>query len=164
MVNNLRFPGQYWDAESGLSYNWHRYYDALIGRYIEADPIGLEGGLNRWGYVGGRPVVVVDPDGRFAMVVAAALAGGAVTGGALFFQKQCMDACVGPEFRAKTPPVSCTDDMGILDWYDKRKRVMAICAQYCTIGTSMILGITGDPIPDAVIGTVSGVTEKMVGD
>ncbi len=35
---NLRFPGQHHDRETGLYYNWHRYYDPAIGRYIEVDP------------------------------------------------------------------------------------------------------------------------------
>ncbi|KAB2900813.1 MAG: RHS repeat protein, partial [Burkholderiaceae bacterium] len=47
----LRYPGQQWDAETNLAYNLHRYYDAQTGRYIQADPIGLEGGWNRFGYV-----------------------------------------------------------------------------------------------------------------
>ncbi|TCP10644.1 RHS repeat-associated core domain-containing protein, partial [Simplicispira metamorpha] len=59
----LRYPGQQWDEETGLSYNLHRYYDAVTGRYTQADPIGLEGGWNRFAYVGGNPLLYADPKG-----------------------------------------------------------------------------------------------------
>jgi len=60
---NLRFPGQVYDKETGTHYNVFRDYDPQTGRYLQADPIGLGGGMNRWGYVGGNPMGSVDPLG-----------------------------------------------------------------------------------------------------
>jgi RHS repeat-associated protein len=63
ITNNLRFPGQYFDAETSLDYNYYRDYNPVIGRYIEADPIGLDGGINLFAYVQNSPIIKTDPQG-----------------------------------------------------------------------------------------------------
>lgn len=79
-IYNLRMPGQVFDRETGWFYNWHRYYEPPTGRYAQGDPIGLDGGLNLYGYVEGNPLLRVDPYGLFGMdEVWAGLYGG--TGG-----------------------------------------------------------------------------------
>ena len=60
--NNLRFQGQYFDQESGLHYNRHRYYDPSVGQFTTQDPIGLLGGVNNYQYAP-NPVGWVDPLG-----------------------------------------------------------------------------------------------------
>jgi len=78
--NNFRFTGQYFDVETGLNYNYFRTYDPKLGRYTQADPIGLAGGMNRFGYVGANPVSFVDPTGEnplaFGVGLAAAISVG----------------------------------------------------------------------------------------
>jgi RHS repeat-associated protein len=61
--NPLRFPGQYFDRETGLHYNYFRDYDPKVGRYIESDPLGLKDGLNVYAYVSSNPLIFSDPNG-----------------------------------------------------------------------------------------------------
>jgi len=60
VVNNFRFPGQYYDEETGFHYNYHRYYDPQTGRYLTPDPIGLIGGTNLWIYTSNNPMNLID--------------------------------------------------------------------------------------------------------
>lgn len=63
VIYNMRFPGQYYQAETGLNYNYFRDYDPATGRYVESDPIGLKAGVNTYSYASNNPVSRRDPLG-----------------------------------------------------------------------------------------------------
>jgi RHS repeat-associated protein len=63
----LRLPGQYFDKETNLHYNYFRDYDPSLARYGESDPIGLAGGINTYGYVKGAPLWHSDPRGLYGL-------------------------------------------------------------------------------------------------
>jgi len=72
VTNNFRFPGQYYDSESGLHYNWHRYYDPGTGRYMTADYFGLYEFINTYDiysnpyvYIENTPMNLIDPQGLY---------------------------------------------------------------------------------------------------
>ena len=86
----IRHAGQYYDQEVNLFYNYFRDYDPITGRYIESDPIGLDGGLNTYGYVEGNPLGAVDPTGEAAIAIPPVIAAGAAIGaGAACYINNC---------------------------------------------------------------------------
>jgi RHS repeat-associated protein len=83
---NLRFPGQYYDVESGLNYNVNRDYEPATGRYIQSDPVGLLGGSTTFSYASASPLAWIDPLGLYCLKewqirgIAGAAVGGIVGG------------------------------------------------------------------------------------
>ena len=76
-IYNLRFPGMYYQAETGLMYNTERDFDSATGREIESDPIGLAGGsYSTYRYAQSNPISLVDPTGEQAALAAPIVAGG----------------------------------------------------------------------------------------
>ena len=92
--NNIRFPGQYYDQETNLHYNWHRYYDPATGRYITSDRIGLGDGPNTYLYGQANPLKYTDPTGENSVVIRGAF----LTGASLC--ARFPRACIGTSLRA----------------------------------------------------------------
>ena len=68
-IYNARFPGQYYDKETNLHYNYFRDYDPSTGRYVQSDPIGLEGeSFSTYAYVSNNPLWLIDPEGLLETV------------------------------------------------------------------------------------------------
>ena len=126
---NLRFPGQYYDRESGLYYNYFRDYDPSTGRYVESDPIGLAAGTNLYAYVGGDPVNRIDPHGKEL----APILGAAIAGGVVWLFKSCMERCTGEHLPRNFK--SCGP---------RSKKKFSKCLNYC-FNLSNLLYFPSDP-------------------
>ena len=91
----LRYPGQTYDSETGLFYNWNRYYDPSTGRYISSDPIGLAGGVNTYTYTDDNPLRYIDPLGLVQWTGTYSSIGVIYGGGAVRFVFNLTSECVG---------------------------------------------------------------------
>jgi len=153
VTQNLRLPGQYFDAETGLHHNGYRYYDPKLGRYLQADPIGLLGGLNIYQYTGMNPIVRADVLGlswgtaiwEFAKGVAVGVVGVAVAVGVI-----ALTAAASPviAITAAVVAVALAGYGGyalgtaLMDLYDVCTNVDAECPNYdeCIDQAAFLLG------------------------
>ncbi|MEW5963835.1 MAG: RHS repeat-associated core domain-containing protein [Pseudomonadota bacterium] len=119
LVLNHRFPGQWFQLESGLHDNWHRHYDPSLGRYTQPDPLGFVDGPSVFAYVRGNPQAFVDLDGRNQTIIRGASVGGRIggsiggPGGAAVGMGIGAGIGIGITiyqcYREKTPKEDCTD-------------------------------------------------------
>ena len=119
VTNHLRYPGQYFDAETGLHYNDRRYYDPETGRYITRDPVGFAGGVNLYAYASHSPTNVIDPTGEIPPFVIAPVACVA------YNYTRCVATCM-----LMSAAVDYFVECGNINWGDNAKD----CAIDCLLG------------------------------
>ena len=91
ITSHLRLPGQVEDVETGLHYNYRRFYDPATGRYVTSDPIGWLGGANPYRYANADPLNQRDPTGEFAWVIVGGVVGAVING-----HQKARDPCAKP--------------------------------------------------------------------
>ncbi|MEZ5901187.1 MAG: RHS repeat-associated core domain-containing protein [Hyphomicrobiaceae bacterium] len=103
---NARFPGQWFQLEAGLHYNWHRHYDPSLGRYTQPDPLGFIDGPSVFAYGRSSPEIGVDLNGLETAVIT----GGPVPGNPFGHTALACTKCGVHSFGTRTPPGSSTSN------------------------------------------------------
>ncbi|CDG81421.1 RHS repeat-associated core domain-containing protein [Janthinobacterium agaricidamnosum] len=130
---NVRFSGQIYDKETNNHYNHYRYYDSQLGKYLESDPTGLNGGINTYEYANSNPTIFVDPTGEIAFLAPAIpyIVEGAALGWRAYQTYQAMNtlASVIKAANTQTQTNSCSDQNGKDPCEEIRKKIKDTKAQ-----------------------------------
>ena len=122
-IFNLRFPGQYYDQESGLHYNYFRDYDPGTGRYVESDPIGLGGGNNTYLYTTANPLLLIDPEGLFPPIFRWRTCNAEE-------KRACINYCdevIGRPFESCRARIGFRKNIGTIDYYSLPNGLSCSC-------------------------------------
>jgi RHS repeat-associated protein len=156
-VYNLRFPGQFFDEETGFHNNYFRDYDPVTARYAQSDPIGLQGGINTYAYAGGNPIAYTDPFGLMIDSVRATCL-------------QQMDFCLENGLIMMDNAVTLGGDACLQEEWERAKpglqrtvRVVAIAGTVATIGSIGALAKASRVIPWSTKGVRAAATALQRG-